>query len=703
MNNHNILLSLIGARAMPACLRSSTNEKKRNHLKESLPVLRVFLPLAVLVTLTFRAFSQETSFPPVDRRAGEVRDLNTTCSFLAPKSKEEWNARAKSLRQQILMSSGLWPAPEKAPLNPHIFGRIERRDYSIEKVYFESYPGFYVTGNLYRPVGKQGPFPGILMPHGHWEYGRLENSELCSIPGRGINLARQGYVSFAYDMVGYNDSRQVEDHRFISQPLSLWGIGPLGLQLWNSIRSADFLETLPDVDKQRLACTGASGGGTQTFLLTAVDDRIQVSAPVNMISHYMQGGCVCENSPNLRLDTDNMEISALMAPRPMLMVSAAGDWTRDTPRIEFPAIQNVYRLFGAEDKVRTVQFVAPHNFNRSSREAVYGWFGEWLSGRQKEATPEEKAFTLEPPSDLLVFYGRGLPEGAKTQSALIEYLKESAEKQTLALKPRDAASLGAFKKVMGAAFQQAIAARYPAPKTVWTAVPEGAVIGSSRDFWIGRRNEGDRVPTRLWAPRRKQQSLTATLLVHPNGRTVFEATTGSIVASLLQRGHLVLAVDAFNTGSAKVQRDRSDRFFTTYNRTDDAHRVQDILTAISYLKTRPEVSAINLIGFEKAGLWCLLARALAPEIQNTIADVSQFKSLDDQAYLDQLYIPHIRKAGDFRTALTIALPTQLLIHNTGSQFDTRWVQDVYRISKAEPALRIENARISEATMLSWLK
>lgn len=87
----------------------------------------------------------------------------------------------------------------------------------------------------------------------------------------------------------------------------------------------DFLESLPDVDKTRLACTGASGGGTQTFLLTAVDDRIKVSAPVNMISHYMQGGDVCENAPNLRLDTNNMEIGALMAPRPLLMVSAAGD------------------------------------------------------------------------------------------------------------------------------------------------------------------------------------------------------------------------------------------------------------------------------------------------------------------------------------------------------------------------------------------
>jgi len=177
-----------------------------------------------------RIFSQDVPFPKVDRRAAEIRNLDTPCSFQPPKTKEEWLARAKYVRRQILMSAGLWPSPEKTPLNSQIFGKIERKEYSIEKVYFESYPGFYVTGNLYRPVGRKGPFPGVLMPHGHWEYGRLENSELCTIPGRGINLALQGYVAFAYDMVGYNDSRQV-DHGLIGKPLSLWGIGPLGLQL----------------------------------------------------------------------------------------------------------------------------------------------------------------------------------------------------------------------------------------------------------------------------------------------------------------------------------------------------------------------------------------------------------------------------------------------------------------------------------------
>jgi dienelactone hydrolase len=666
------------------------------------PLLTFVFVASSLVVLSTSYFPEDSSVPDVDRRAVEIRNLDMAYTFRPYKTKEAWLARAQQLRQQILVSAGLWPMPKKTPLNPQVFDKVERKDYSIEKVYFESYPGFYVTGNLYRPVGQKGPFPGILSPHGHWEYGRLQNSELGSIPARCISFARQGYLIFSYDMVGYNDSRQV-DHRLTGKPLTLWGIGSLGLQLWNSIRSTDFLESLSDVDKSRLACTGASGGGTQTFLLTAVDDRIRVSAPVNMISHYMQGGDVCENTSNLRLDTNNMEIGALMAPRPLLMVSAAGDWTRDTPRVEFPAIQSIYKLLGAEDKVQTVQFLADHNYNRDSREAVYAWFGRWILGLKDEAFFKEKNFEVEQPANVLVFYGRGLPEHTKTQQQLIEYLMQTAEAQTNELKPRDPATLTHYREVMRPALQHALAAQYPDPTNVWASPQPAPKPGTFQEFLIGRHNEGDRIPAVVWMPKVQRRSLTATLLIHPEGKGVFQTPANSIVDSLLKLGHLVLSVDTFNTGAAKANRDMSDPFFTTYNRTDDANRVQDILTAIAFVKKRSDVASVNLVGFEKAGLWCLLARALAPEIRSVGADALQFDSQSDQAYLDQLYIPLIRRAGDFRTALTVAPTTKLLIHNTSSQFEVEWVRNAYHISNAESALRLERGKLSEAELLSWLK
>ena len=178
------------------------------------------------------------------------RGVNDT--YAAPQftSRASWNIRAAHIRELILASAGLLPMPDRTPLNSNVFGDIPRPDYIVSKVYFESLPGFFVTGNLYRPVG-DGPFPAILSPHGHWAYGRFENSAVASVPGRAINLARQGFVVFTYDMAGYNDSRQLEHRSFGGLRENLWGLSVAGLQLWNGIRALDFVESLPYVRRDR--------------------------------------------------------------------------------------------------------------------------------------------------------------------------------------------------------------------------------------------------------------------------------------------------------------------------------------------------------------------------------------------------------------------------------------------------------------------
>jgi dienelactone hydrolase len=644
------------------------------------------------------ALAQET-IPRLDRRAVEIRTLDTPYTFTPYADREAWLARARFLREQVLVSAGLWPMPERSPLNAQVFGRIERADYSVEKAHFESYPGFYVTGNLYRPVGKTGPFPGVLSPHGHWAYGRLENGADGSIPARCISLARQGYVVFSYDMVGYNDSRQVE-HRLLDPRLAQWGIGSLGLHLWNSIRSADFLESLPDLDRSRLACTGASGGGTQTFLLTAVDDRIKVSAPVNMISHYMQGGDVCENAPNLRLDTSNMEIGALMAPRPMLMVSAAGDWTRDTPRIEFPAVESVYALLGAKDKVATVQFIADHNYNRDSREAVYGFLAQWVLGRPAATRIPEPEYTPELPADLLVFHGRALPEGAKTQQEIVDGLVAARKAQLAALRPRDAAGLARFREVLEPGLRHALAAEYPSPGAMLEGPSLSGVKAGVRDLVIGRRGRGDRVPVRVWSP--PPDARRSVLIVHPDGIAGASAREGVLVDRLRRQGFLVASLDAFNTGSARAQRDTSDRFFTTYNRTDDANRVQDVLTALAWLKGRPGVRSVALVGLEQAGLWCLLAQALAPGLDAVVADADAFATESDESYLGHVSIPLLRSVGGFETALTLGLGSRLLVHDTGGVFDTTAVEASARATGGAGRLRVAREKLADTDVVAWV-
>ncbi len=383
-----------------------------------------------------------------DARVHELRGVHTEYTFPGY-TQAEWLAKAADLREHIWVSNGLMPMPEKTPLNAQIFGKIEREDYTVEKVYFEAYPGFFTTGNLYRPKGKTGPFPGIVSPHGHWGRGRLENSESGSIPGRCINFAKQGYVIFSYDMVGYNDSGKQIDHKYGGNREALWGLSLMALQLWNGIRAVDFLQSLPDVAPEQIGCTGASGGGTQTFMLMAVDDRIKVAAPVNMISAHMQGGCLCENAPNLRLDVTNMEIGAMMAPRPLLLVSATGDWTKNTPSVEYPAIRSIYAHFNAEDKVHSVQIDAGHNYNKDSREAVYAWFGKWFLGENDAIKLKEVPFEVEADENLLAFHGRELPPHALNAEGLTRARIESAEKQLEARKPTNTDELEKFRAEMG--------------------------------------------------------------------------------------------------------------------------------------------------------------------------------------------------------------------------------------------------------------
>ena len=489
-----------------------------------------------------------------------------------------------------------------------IFGRIEHGDYTVEKVYIETLPGYYLSGNLYRPRGRAGKFPGVLAPHGHWDYGRLEHQPLISVPLRCINLAKQGYVAFAYDMVGYDDTIQTP-HDFGGPREQLWNFGPLGLQLWNSIRALDFLESLPDVDAGRLAVTGESGGGTQTFLLAAVDDRVKFDAPVNMISGIMQGGGQCENAPGLRFDTFNVEIGAMMAPRPMLMVAATGDWTKNTPREEYPSVRSIYELYDHANNLEMVQIDAPHNYNQASREAMYSFFGKRILGEPKEVK-EARGVHVEKLQDMLVWQGRPLPKNAATFEQLEEQWIAAAKKQTdeahdpAVLRERLRLALG----------------------TEW---PERVLSERAGDrIVLSRAGKGDRV-SGIWIG----SGVPSVVVVDAGG--------AEAARKIARSSALLLTV--FQTGDAIAPRDRSAPYFLTFNRSDDANRVQDILTALAFLK-QEGAREVRIVASGKAAIWAEFAAAVA-SIPVTVEGQPQGFSGQDQDFIDQFFVPGIQRAG----------------------------------------------------------
>jgi len=311
-----------------------------------------------------------------------------------------WEARASLIRQGLREGMNLPEKPAFAPLVPISHSLREMNGYSVENIAFESLPGFFVTGNLYRPLQPTGKSAGILCSHGH---GADQNNRLMEYTQqRCATLARMGAVVFAYDMIGYGDSKQCT-HK-LPQALKL--------QTLNGLRALDFLTSLPEVDTARIGMTGESGGGTQTFLLTALDSRVKVSAPVVMVSSYFFGGCTCESGMPIHKrpthQTSNVELAALAAPRPLLLVSDGKDWTKNTPAVEYPYIQTIYGYYGATDRLENVHLPAEgHDYGPNKRQAAYQFLAKQLaldiSKVQKNGQVDETSNTILEPTALQVF------------------------------------------------------------------------------------------------------------------------------------------------------------------------------------------------------------------------------------------------------------------------------------------------------------
>ncbi|MBX3443201.1 MAG: acetylxylan esterase [Planctomyces sp.] len=610
-----------------------------------------------------------------------------------PRTKAAWEQEAARLRRQILVSCGLWPLPEKPTIEAEIHGLVEREDYTVERVSFASRPGLYVTGSLYRPRHVDGPRPAILCPHGHWQNGRFYDAgqdaaqkEIDSgaesflsgarypLQARMVQLAKLGCVVFHYDMLGVAD-HQAFGHSggFNDAQAELWLENRLGLQTWNSIRALDFVSGLPDVDPERIGVTGASGGGTQTFLLCALDSRPKVAFPAVMVSAAMQGGCQCENASYLRLGTNNVAFAALMAPRPQAL-SGANDWTIDIETKGLPELKTVYGFYGQADLVEAKCFPQfGHNYNEVAREMMYAWMARHLG---LEGPLEQVDFVPLSRAELAV-YGEGHPRPDEEWGIerLREDLTREARERFASLIPKAAGDVAKYREVVGGAAAVMLDSGLP---SVVNNVPESE---EPRDGYklirarVGR--PGEEILTVAFAP---EENFNGEIVLWFDGRgkaCLFDESgqPTSVIRDLLGDGYAVASGDLFLTGEyvsgdapAAYPVDETFAGYTFgFNAPLISQRVRDILTLVAAV--RQHVPTVHLVGTGDAGLWVLLARSASAEVGESVtADLRGFRFANVQDTKDPNLLPGALRYGDVDGLAALAVGGRLAIYGAAGDW-----------------------------------
>jgi len=699
------------------------------------PFIRSLVPLLLIL-------GPAAGLRASDSRLGPPVGVDGRHPFTAVRSVDEWTVRARLVRARVALAAGLLPMPARPPVRATVHGRIDRDGYAIERVFFESFPGHLVTGNLYTPTaGGPGPRPGVLCPHGHWPGGRFMDMppetvrrELESggerfataarspLQARCVALARLGCVVFHYDMVGSCDSVQLPGHRHGAaaeldgrEPGS-WGFGGFeaaarlqnwfGLQTFNSLRALDFLAALPGVDPARLAVTGASGGATQTIAVAALDDRLAAAFAASMISTSMQGGCTCENAPYLRIGQGNIDLAALVAPRP-LGLTAANDWTRDLEREGYPDLAGLYRMLGVPEMLEAhfdIQY--GHNYNAVARSHCLRFMNRHL-GLAQPTAGEEADFTFSSEDELSVWTAEyPAPAGddvgvAHERRLCAAWTKASDTALGPVLDARDREGVARTQATLAPAYAAIFGRGVPVHGDV-VIEPSGdaKAIGGfpqmNRACDVERavavlRGRGERVAMVRVQPSEWNGSVV--IWPHANGIEGHVAGPPNVAAAVLRSGHAVIFADLFGQAERRraatvVLNPRGDRpgradtfeesyrrdcsYFYGYNDPAYARRVHDLLTLIAAARDHAAHPAkrIVLVGDAGAGHWVAGAVAAAcstldgrrdPPLAAAVIDTAGFRfdGLPDVWHDD--FLPGAVKYGDIGGMLAIAAPLPLWV------------------------------------------
>ncbi|HOX02837.1 MAG TPA: prolyl oligopeptidase family serine peptidase [Candidatus Paceibacterota bacterium] len=542
----------------------------------------------------------------------------------AVRSAGDWIDLRPRFRREYMDMLGLWPVPEKTPLRAAIARTLDRGDYQVDMLHYQSRPGLYVTANLYRPAAAppEGKWPGILYVCGHSARGR--NGNKTAYQSHGIWLARHGYVCLTVDTLQLGELAGLH-HGTYREGRWEWlsrGYTPAGVECWNGIRGLDYLASRPDVDPNRLGVTGISGGGAATFWIAAADDRVRVAVPVSGMAdlasyvgnRVINGHCDCMFLYNAHR-WPWTRIAALIAPRALLFVNSDQDriFPMDANERVINRLERLYSLFGAGDCVDSVVSIGDHAYRADIRQAAFRFLNTHLKNDPRPVTDTEVDLVARsgeishpiPPEELRVFV-RDTDLPADALNGQIDRTFVPMAKVALPAKEEFAPwrdrLLGRIRERVFGDFPARVSEAQPVSGST------GGVFWASTEPGIRIRLRAARAPSeppeRVW--------------LWVAGSDV-ESPLPAGFESLTRPGDAVYLCEPRGVGGTSWTRKNPpnyvERAHYLLGRTVDSGRVWDIASAVRLVRARsPSQCPVHLAGEGAAALLCVYAALLEPDV-----------------------------------------------------------------------------------------
>ena len=591
-----------------------------------------------------------------------------------PNNSTAWQKYAPELRAEIWKNLATPPPDHNLPLDMHETGSVQMAGYSVKNIYYQSRPGFYVTGNLFVPDNGKCLLPAVIVMHGHWPQGRLATR----VQARGHSLARNGYVCLTVDAFGSGErSSQHGNFEYHGANIgsSLLNVGEslMGIQVVDNMRGVDLLCSLPYVDADRIGATGASGGGNQTMWLTALDERIKAAMPVVSVgtfeSYVTARNCICELLPNGLTFTEESGILALTAPRALKLCNCLGDSNitfhpTEMLRSYFEA-RKIYQTYGADAKLAYQIFNLPHGYWPEIREAMLGWFDLHLQDKGYGAPKAELPFETLPETELMVF--------AKSQRpSEVMSIQELCNRQGKQLRQR-LLNTDSFNKKQK---KQELKKVLKAEQLLIGKIHEHPTATQDGVTWRKltlETSSGNLIPLLILEPR---QGSDYTILVDPAGKTNLESS--QIIQALLDQKCGIIIPDLSLIGEnglnihpyAKAVYHDEARALMWLGKTMLGEWSSEINLIVEYTKTQLNSMSITVTGIKEAALAALFSSVIGAGIDTIeLYDLPlSYIYGDNHTELSMaVHLPNIMLWGD--VSLAIALTDAKVIINNGIMLD----------------------------------